>query len=64
MGVYWSRGAARGTLPPRALITGFSRGLALGEPNDEAAHRTTLRQAVAMLRQNAPLEEKMIAGPD
>ena len=56
-GVYWNRGASRAVLPPRALVTGFSKGMALGEPNDEETHRAVLRQAVAMLRKDATVEE-------
>ena len=44
-------------MPPRALITGFGKGMALGDPDDEKTHRAVLRQALAMLRQDAPVEE-------
>ncbi len=56
VGVFWNRGASRAILPPRALVTGFVRGMALGEPNDETTHRAVVKQAVGMLRQDAPLE--------
>ena len=59
VGIFWNRAAARAVLPPRALITNFERGKALGEPGDEAGHRLVLKQAVAMLRRDAPLEEPL-----
>ena len=55
VGLFWMPGAARAVLPPRALITGFSRGKALGEAQDADTHRAVLREAIGMLRQEAPL---------
>jgi hypothetical protein len=41
-------------LPPRTLITGFEKGMVLGEPNDETTHRSVLKQALDMLKLEAP----------
>jgi len=54
--VFWSRGAARGIMPPRVLVTGFGKGMALGQPEDEATHRAVLMQALEMLSLESPHE--------
>jgi hypothetical protein len=52
--IFWNRGSARMVLPPRTLITGFEKGMVLGEPNDETTHRSVLKQALDMLKLEAP----------
>jgi hypothetical protein len=59
VGIYWNRGAARMVFPPRALITGFERGIALGEPNAETTHMEVLRKAIALLSETGPLMESL-----
>jgi len=57
--VLWNGGRARTIRPPRTLITGLGKGMALGEPNDETTHRAVLEQAVGMLRLEAPAEQTL-----
>jgi hypothetical protein len=54
--VAWNGGRIRLVSPPRALITRFPRGTALGLPGDAAGQRHTLQTALALLEQDAPLD--------
>ncbi len=54
--VAWNGGRIRLVSPPRVLITRLERGVVFGIAHDEAQQRQTLRAALSLLEQDAPLK--------
>jgi hypothetical protein len=54
--VAWNGGRIRLVKPPRAVITGLSRGLVFGHPGDEKQQGRVLTAALSLLKRAAPLE--------
>ncbi len=54
--VAWNGGRIRLVSPPRALTTGLERGVVFGIAHEEAQQRQTLKKALSLLEQDAPLK--------
>jgi D-proline reductase (dithiol) PrdB len=52
----WNMGIARLTAPPRATISKFNRGSALGQPGAAGQQRRVLEATLSLLQHDAPLE--------
>ena len=54
--VAWNGGVTRKVSPPRVAITGLSRGIVFGHPDDADQQRRVLAEALNLLALDAPIE--------